>query len=304
LELLGYDCRADLLATEIALSIDGKTQTTKEIAQKITEKVQQLLRDEGLKHRQESTKQVFSKLLLWFHENEPQAKKYFVDLYEKRHRLRSDDEIIADIKFRQSLLSNPNGYTEEEILNLINTPKDKLHILTDEELEREIKKRLEKEKEQNPNEPRQEQIDPEKLLLIFGITSLEELENAQQKYEGTKLGEALQHVSCTSDFSYVHRIIERAKRNVKAYLATLGNYNIQGWQEESFTVISGVLKNDRDVKIVIRPADNGEIIIYYPEEFTTLEKSNAELWYDNDDEQGIYSFGRLLRRANISRIPL
>jgi len=58
------------------------------------------------------------------------------------------------------------------------------------------------------------------------------------------------------------------------------------------------------VKIVIRPGDNGQIIIYYANEFETLEKANAELWYDNGAEQGIYSFGRLLRRANISRIPL
>lgn len=303
LELLSYDCRAELLATEIALDIEGKSQTAKDIANKITERVQQLLREEGLKHRQESTKQVFSKLLLWFHENEPQAEEYFADLYEKRHRLRSDDEIIADIKFRQSLLSNPNGYTEEEILNLVNTPKDKLHILSDEELEQEVQRRL-KERMNGQDKTEKEPIDPENLLLSLGITSLEELENAQKKYAGTKLGEALQHVSRTSDFSYVHRIIERAKRNVKAHLATLANYNIQGWHEESFTVISGVLKNDRDVKIVIRPADNGQIIIYYSEEFTTLEKPNAELWYDNDYEQGIYSFGRLLRRANISRIPL
>jgi hypothetical protein len=303
LGLLGYDCRAELLATEIALDIEGKSQTAKDIANKITERVQQLLREEGLKHRQESTKQVFSKLLLWFHENEPQAEEYFADLYEKRHRLRSDEEIIADIKFRQSLLSNPNGYTEEEILNLVNTPKDKLHILSDEELEQEVQRRL-KERMNGQDKTEKEPIDPENLLLSLGITSLEELENAQKKYEGTRLGEALQHVSRTSDFSYVHRIIERAKRNVKAHLATLANYNIQGWYEESFTVISGVLKNDRDVKIVIRPADNGQIIIYYSEEFTTLEKPNAELWYDNDYEQGIYSFGRLLRRANISRIPL
>lgn len=303
LELLSYDCRAELLATEIALDIEGKFQTAKDIANKITERVLQLLREEGLKHRQESTKQVFSKLLLWFHENETQAEEYFADLYEKRHRLRSDDEIIADIKFRQSLLSNPNGYTEEEILNLVNTPKDKLHILSDEELEQEIQRRL-KERINGQEKTEKEPIDPEKLLLSLGITSLEELENAQKKYVGTKLGEALQHVSRTSDFSYVHRIIERAKRNVRAHLATLADYNIQGWYEESFTVISGVLKNDRDIKLVIRPADNGQIIIYYSEEFTTLEKSNAELWYDNDYEQGIYSFGRLLKRANISRIPL
>ena len=45
-------------------------------------------------------------------------------MYEKRHHLRSDNEIIADIKFRQSLWTNPNGYTEEGILNLVNTPKE------------------------------------------------------------------------------------------------------------------------------------------------------------------------------------
>ncbi len=301
LELLGCDCRAELLATEIALDIEGKSQTTKEIAQKITERVQQLLREEVQKHRQESTKQVFSKLLLWFHENEPQAEEYFADLYEKRHRLRSDDEIIADIKFRQSLLSNTNGYTEDEILKLVNTPKDKLHILSDEELEQEIQKRL---RQINEDKTNKELIDPEKLLVSLGIIDLEELENAQKKYVGTKIGEALQHLLGTTDFSYVHQIIERAKTNVKAYLGTQPNYNISNWNEESFTVIAGVLKNDREVKIVIRPGDNGQIIIYYANEFETLEKANAELWYDNGAEQGIYSFGRLLRRANISRIPL
>jgi hypothetical protein len=306
LELLSYDCRAELLATEIALDIEGKSQTAKDIANKITEKVQQLLREEGLKHRQESTKQVFSKLLLWFHENEPQAEEYFADLYEKRHRLRSDDEIIADIKFRQSLLSNPNGYSEEEILNLVNMPKDKLHILSDEELEQEVQKRL-KERMNGQDKTEQEPIDPEKLAISLGITNAEELEKARMKFANDKrIIDALQHFSVSSDFSYVHSIIERAKKNVKTFLSTQPNYNIVNWNEESFTVISGVLKDGKTIKIVIRPADGGQIIVWYSNEYDTLEQTKifTELWYDTGFEQAIYSFGRFLKRTGISRIPM
>ena len=78
----------------------------------------------------------------------------------------------------------------------------------------------------------------------------------------------------------------------------------RNWEEESLTVIVGVMKNDREIKLVIRPADNGQIIIYYQNEFETLEKSTAELWYDNESEQGIYSFGRFLKKAKISRMPI
>jgi hypothetical protein len=299
LEGLGGDCRSELLATEIMLDIEGKIQTSKDIANKITEKVNQIYKTDLGRNRVEGVKNVFSKLLQWFYYNPSKAKEWFSEIYEKRSLiLRTDDENIADIEFKQKLLDNPNGYTEDEILNLVNTPKNKLHILSEKELNELVEKRVAE------NNHTSDPINPQDLIVSMGIASLEELELAKQEFSGTKIGEALQHLSRTTDFSYVHQIIERAKTNVKAYLCTQKIYDISNWSEESFTVIAGVLKNDREVKIVIRPADNGQIIIYYKNEFETLEKANTELWYDNGAEQGIYSFGRLLKRAKISRIPL
>src|SRR5690606_5187930 len=108
---------------------------------------------------------------------EPQAEEYFADLYEKRHRLRSDDEIIADIKFRQSLLSNPNGYTEEEILNLVNTPKEILFTAT-QLSENDLKGVLENREEFILQEAekikkQRKEIKDELDLIASGITSLE-----------------------------------------------------------------------------------------------------------------------------------
>lgn len=299
LDGLGSNCRNELLATEIMLDIEGKIQTSKDIANRITEKVNQIYKTDLGRNRVESIKNVFSKLLQWFYYNPVQAKELFSELYEKRSLiLRTDEENIADIEFKQKLIDNLNGYSEEEILNLVNTPKNELHILTENELNELIKKRIAESNDKS------EPINPQDLILSMGITSLAELEIAMQEFAGTKIGEALKHISRTTDFSYVHQIIERAKTNVKTYLATQTNYNISNWNEESFTVIEGVLKNDREIKLVIRPADNGQIIIYYHNEFDTLERSNAELWYDSGTEQGIYSFGRFLKKAKISRMPI
>ena len=297
LEGLGSECRSELLATEIMIDIEGKIQSSKDIANRISDKVNQIYKTDLGRNRAESIKNVFAKLFQWFHYNPTKAKDWFSEIYEKRSLiLRTDDENIADIEFKQLLLDNQNGYTEEEILNLVNTPKNQLHILSENELNELVEKRL----AQSNDTP----INPQDLIVSMGIASLEELELAKQEFAGTKIGETLQHLSKTTDFSYVHQIIERAKKNVKDYLYTQPNYNISNWEEESLTVIVGVMKNDREIKLVIRPADNGQIIIYYQNEFETLEKSTADLWYDNESEQGIYSFGRFLKKAKISRMPI
>ena len=72
-------------------------------------------------------------------------------------------------------------------------------------------------------------------------------------------------------------------------------------------------KSSQDVpegaKLVVIEADDyvsraGHKLAMALDEFETLEKSNAELWYDNGAEQGIYSFGRFLKKAKISRMPI
>jgi hypothetical protein len=148
--------------------------------------------------------------------------------------------------------------------------------------------------------------DPNDLILNLGIASQEDLIKAMEKFDGTPIGLALQHYSSTADFSYVHGIIMRAKENVKSYLSTRPEYNISNWNEDSFTVISGVEKNGFPIKLVIRPSDGNQIIVWYPEEFEALEQRNsfAELWHDNDLHQGIYSFGSFLRKTKTNRLPV
>jgi hypothetical protein len=299
LEGLGVDCRTELLDKAIMLEIDDREQSSKDIAIKISDKVMQIFR---IGSRDELTKQVFSSLYQWLFKNPVLAADLFSEIYDKRNLiLRTDEENIYDIEFKQKLLANANGYTEDEILKLVNTPRENLNILSNKELEDILQKRIQEEKIKN-SVP----LNPDDTILSLGITSAEDLETARIKYQGTKIGEALTHISSNDydKFAYVHAIIERAKRNVKAYLSKQSQYNINYWQEDSKTVIVGVLKDDKRINIVIRPADGGQIIIFYANEFAKLEEPNTELWYDNDVEQGLYSFGRLLRRANINRIPL
>ena len=133
-----------------------------------------------------------------------------------------------------------------------------------------------------------------------------DLERAKKDFQGTKIGEVLQHTPLSTDFEYVHEIIKRAKTNVKGYLSHQSNYDVSNWVEESLTVIGGVMKGGKLIKIVVRPSDGGQIILWYNHEFETLEQTDyfAELWHDNDQEQNIYSFGKLLKKIKINRIPI
>lgn len=312
LELLSYDCRAELLANEIALDIEGKSQTAKDIANKITERVQQLLREEGLKHRQESTKQIFSKLLLWFHENEPQAEEYFADLYEKRHRLRSDDEIIADIKFRQSLLSNPNGYTEEEILNLVNTPKEILFTAT-QLSENDLKGLLENREEFILQEAekikkQRKEIKDELDLIASGITSLELIADLNRESRTLFFYNA---TFSSGGWEYVKEIISRAVRRVLEHLRTNARYKFSNEigvlmvSAQTPTVITGVYKDGQPINLVIRPSDGQKVHVFYNAEFKALLLENTEFWIDNGFETPeLLTIGKILQYTETEIIPL
>ncbi|BAY67122.1 hypothetical protein NIES22_72850 (plasmid) [Calothrix brevissima NIES-22] len=298
LEELGSDWRSNLLAIELELDIEGKTLNSKKVASEIVERVQEIFKNEGIGQRPEKNKQIFAKILLWFHENENLAKEIFGDLYEKRYRLRSDEEIIADIKFRQALVNNSNGYTEEEILQLINTPKEELVKFQQWKERQDTATQEEAENLINPN--------PQDLLTGLGIYSPEELERAKRMLAGTKIVEALHHIPSNSleAFNHVRTIIERAKKNVKAYLSNKDAYNCEKWYEETFTVISGIKKYGRPIKIVVRPSDGGQVIIFYQSEFDALEISDTELWIDDNTVQEILTLGKVLKTTGIDRIPL
>ena len=87
LESLGNDYRSGLLDIKINLDIEGKIKTSKDVANEIIERVNERLRNEGIGQRDKKTKEIFTELLVWFHDNEKLAEKLFGDVYKNRHRL-------------------------------------------------------------------------------------------------------------------------------------------------------------------------------------------------------------------------
>jgi len=304
-EGLTNSLKSTLLDTGIFLDIENRSVSTLDVAKMISEEVTEIYNSDHGNNRSQETKNLFEKLLKWmFDKGEITAKELFRELYERRNLvLRTDEENIQAIEFRQSILNNSNGYTEDDIMKFIRTPKEDIVAYSIDEFERrvdeEVRKRL-------GIKPEPSEVDPNELMVNLGITSEADLLKALEEFDGSSIGDALQHISSTTDFSYVHGLIMRAKENVKSHLATRPEYNISNWEEESFTVIAGIEKNGFPVKLVIRPSDGNQVIIWYSEEYEALDARNtfAELWHDNDVTQSIYSFAKFLRKTKTNRLPV
>ena len=319
LEDLGYNYRSQLINTSITLNANSieylkiKPKNTKDIAKEITERVENILRNEISQPRTEKDKNIFQKLFLWFYENENLAKQFFPQLHEKSYRLRTEEEIIRDIKFKQDILNNSNGYTEEEIHQLVNTPKDQLMVLPNNISQEEVNKLIEELQKQKITTENQSIASPsddlspeelEQILLSLAIDSPEELEKAQARFCGSYLGGCLARISRNYDFEYVQSIIARAKQNVRQYLNQQSEYDCTNWKEESITVISGIKKKDWPIKLVIRPSDRRKVYIHYDTEVVALESSDSELWIDDNQVQRILTLGQILRYTGIYYIKL
>lgn len=114
-KLLNFDFRNDLLAKEIFPVLpDKQTVEIREIADKITELIEPKL---GSIERDETIRELFRKLYLWFNRNRPLAEQIFTKLYERKHRLIDDDEIAANLEKAEILdeIIGETGLSPKEI---------------------------------------------------------------------------------------------------------------------------------------------------------------------------------------------
>lgn len=140
-------------------------------------------------------------------------------------------------------------------------------------------------------------------LVGMGVTSVEELLEVLKD----KNLSALFHASQPSKemFEYAQAIISRAKTNVIEYLQTLDNYNLDDMELLSNTVLGGITKDGLSIYVVVRPSDNGIVLVYYPSEKDSLDYANAELWIDNGQENPRQlTLGKILKTTGINRIPV
>ena len=151
---LEYDIRKDLSEKMINFKrLSNRNKTQKDITKEITNRVYAILTKEtdDLKNgivrlRPERIKQIFSSLLLWFDEHKNIAKDCFGELYENCYRLRSNEEIVDDIKYKQEIhKNNVNNYSREEIIeilkiehvkNIIDQSRQYSEVFTNQELQK------------------------------------------------------------------------------------------------------------------------------------------------------------------------
>lgn len=279
---LGYDFRNEMLDQRIYLELPpNRTKTASNVSEEIIRLISPRFSELP---RLDSTKQIFRKLYLWINGHKDQAKALFGELYNNKHKLFDDDEIAQSIQNSEEYTDLLEEFGISDINNLrqiLLSTADKSRVI-----------------------PSQGEIITQDVLVSLGISSIKELEEALQDQN---LASRFMHaVTPTFEmFQYVHSLIERSKNNIIAYLKSDREYDCTDIQEVATTVLAGVKKDGLSIHIVVRPSDNGEVIIYYNSEKDTLDYTNAELWIDNGrDTPEHLTLGRILKTTGITRIPV
>jgi hypothetical protein len=276
LKLLGDDLRDRLLDVEIttALADLGTTDgafVVKEIAATIAEKINE-------RDAMKSIRPALAKLLLWFRQNDSRAKKLFPMLYAQKHLLYDDEEILDNIERAEELSELLSEYNVKNVA--------------------ELRAVIEKHAASSQLLPVTQEI-----IASLGITSVEEWTKA---LEDKNLAALFSHESATTPemFVWAQSLIRKAKKSVVDHLLTLDEYDLSDMDETALTVLAGVKKDGRDVTIVVRPAYDGTVIIYYQSERDVLDFVDYELWVDTGNHVRRITFGHILKTSDIRRFPV
>jgi DNA-directed RNA polymerase subunit H (RpoH/RPB5) len=241
--LLGHDFRNDLLAKEIFPVIpEVQSVEIRAIADKITELIEPRL---GSIERDDSTKELFRKLYLWFNKNKPLAEQIFDKLYDKKHRLIDDDEIASNLE-KAELLDN---LIEETGLSA-KLLKDKLKELLSIPNIAEFVKQLEKVSENNDS--------------LYPVGSEDDI----------MISDTLNDSS--SENSRIS-ISQEAQEIILQELRIKG-FSIPESIQINFTVIEGVTNpSGKPIKIVVKSGKAGKIY-FNPNEWLALTEADTQLF--------------------------
>ncbi|WP_066415298.1 sacsin N-terminal ATP-binding-like domain-containing protein [Sutcliffiella cohnii] len=108
---------------------------------------------------------------------------------------------------------------------------------------------------------------------------------------------------------YFEALLERSVSNVYSYLKKSQQYSLpttlEEWKANQYTeTIFPIIKDGKELTVVIRPTDGDQIIFYSEGELEVLDSTVYELWTDNGTEQKIITLGDLLKTTGITKIPL
>lgn len=144
----------------------------------------------------------------------------------------------------------------------------------------------------------------EEVLLQYGIDSKEALDRAfsDSEFSSLFIRESGHEIST---YEYVKKILDRAQKNVLSYLDEQEEYDLSDKQKIADTIYV-VKKNGKQIYVLARPSDGGEVRIYYRTEMDILDYSmDWELWVeDGKKEPQKITFGKMIKLTGLNRIPL
>jgi hypothetical protein len=218
--------------------------------------------------------------LKYFRDHPENSKKLFPSIYKNKHLLYDDEEIMDNIN------------KAEELKDLLTT----FNVTSTDELRKKFENFSNNQKSLLPI--------TEEILTSMGITNIDEWEEAMQD---TDLKALFDHQSIPSPdmFVFAQSHIKRAKARIIQYLETLEDYDLTEIDNTTATtILAGVKKHDRPIRIVFRPAYNKEVIIYYGAERDTLDYADSELWVDDGNEVWQVTLGHIIKKNNIKKFPI
>lgn len=251
-------------------------------------------------------------LMEWFDNFPEEGKTLFAELYRKKADIfmntmtdkdslykimRSDMDLSQVVKITEIVSANPTIIEDTTKIVVLNSLLTEFGLSDIEDL----RKRLQI--TDTTIESLQKQTITKEFLAGAGISSVEELEAA---FEDKNLSSFV-HRS-TPDFDslkYVKAIIERAKENIIKHLKTLPNYDCTSIEELTLTTLGGIKREDSEIIVVIRPSDNGFVIVYSNSEkdYLDYEGANTELWIDNGISTPKHlRLGKILKNLGINKI--
>jgi hypothetical protein len=306
LDLLGENWKSILLHEDV-FHRKYVVKEKKSIADKITEKLR------SYSAHDDDTVKAISLLSEWFENNQELGKELFSELYRKRAELFmntiSDKESLYKVmrsktdlgqlsKLAQALEDNP------QLLESVKRVEELTNLLSEFNVSdvSELKQMLKAAQSIIGNGTKLEIT--QDVLVSLGVTSIEELEAALTDKE---IATQFIHTSTPNVHMFLHvqKLIGRTKLNVISHLSTLPEYDCTEMEELATTVIGGIKKSGLPIHVVIRPSDNGVVIVYYSSEKDSLDYENAELWIDNGrDTPRHLTLGKILKTTGINKIPV
>lgn len=276
LKLLGTDLREHLLDPAIDTVFDDLAQKDGSfVVSQITAAVSKIINDQNA---MDQRRPALSALLVWFHQHKAKAEKLFAVLYQQKHRLIDDEEMIENAKHAdelKQLFSRFNVKNADDLAAVIEKSASAAQLL-----------------------PVTQQI-----IASMGITSVEEWEKALEDKDLAALFDH-QSMPTTDMFLIAQSLIKKAKARVKAHLSKLKGYDLTDIDDTAPSIFAGVKHDGREIQIVVRPAYDGTVIIYYDSEKDVLDFVEHELWVDTATGVRRITFGHILKTTEIRRFPI